>query len=115
MFVVTENIFIGLLKVCTIKTFDESLASNFEGSIKCVPLNNRPCQARPTLANCSFNESLLYSFTVSVNKCGGSCDTIYDPYVRVYPPGKVKNMNVKLFHLVLGLNETRSLIQHESC
>ena len=115
MFVVIENIFIGLLKVCTVKSFDESLASSFEGSIKCVSLNNRPCQAKPTIVNSSFNEALFYPFTVSVNKCGGSCNTIYDPYLRVNAPGKVKNMNVKVFNLVLGVNETRSLIQHESC
>ena len=30
-------------------------------------------------------------------------------------PGKVKNMNVKVFNLVLGVKKTRSLIQHESC
>ena len=29
-------------------------------------------------------------FTVSVNKCGGSCNTSDDPYVRVSVPDKVK-------------------------
>ena len=115
MFAVIEKNFIGLLKVCTINSFDESLASNSEGSIKCVSLNNRPCHARPTVVNSSFNENLSYPFTVSVNKCGGSCNTIYDPYVRVNASGKVNNMNVKVFNLVLEVNETRSLIQHESC
>ena len=108
MFVVIENIFIWLLKVCTVKSFGELLASNFEGSIKCVSLNNRPCQARPTNVNSSFNITLFYSFTVSVNRCGGRCNTIYDPYVRVNAPGKVKNMNVKVFNLVLEVNGTRS-------
>ena len=82
MFVVIENIFTGLLKVCTVKSFDESLASSFEGSIKCVSLNNRPCQARPTLVNSGINETLFHPFTDSVNKCGGSCNTIYDSYVE---------------------------------
>ena len=35
---------IGLLNVCKIRIFDESLASNFKGRIKFVSLNNRPCQ-----------------------------------------------------------------------
>ena len=88
MFVVIENIFTGLLKVCTVKRFDESLVSSFEGSIKCVSLNNRSCQARPTLVNSGINETLFHPFTVSVNKCGGSCNTIYDPYVRVNAPSR---------------------------
>ena len=115
MLVVIENIFIRLLKVWTVKRFDESLASSFEISIKCVSLNNRPCQARLTLVNSGFNETLFYPFTVSFIKCGGSCNTIYDPYVRVNAPSKVKNMNVKVFNLVLVVNETRSLIQNEPC
>lgn len=28
---------------------------------------------------------------------------------------KVKWMNVKIFNLILGVNETRLLVQHESC
>ena len=45
MFEVIEKILIGLLDVCTIRIFGESLASNFEGRIKFVSLDNRPCQA----------------------------------------------------------------------
>ena len=36
---------IGLIDVCTTIIFGESLASNFEGRIKFVSLDNRPCQA----------------------------------------------------------------------
>ena len=38
---------------------------------------------------------VFYPFTLSVNKWGGSCNTIDDPYAQVYVPNKVKNMNVK--------------------
>ena len=40
-----KNMFIGLLSVCAIGTFSESLVSNFKGPIKYVSLNNHPCQA----------------------------------------------------------------------
>ena len=30
-------------------------------------------------------------------------------------PNKVKNVNVKVFNLMSGVNETRFLVQHESC
>ena len=32
--------FVGLLNPCTTASFGESLASNFEGRMKCVSLNN---------------------------------------------------------------------------
>ena len=45
--------FIGLLSACTIAVFGESLAPNSKESIKCVSLNNRQCQARPTREKCN--------------------------------------------------------------
>ena len=52
-------------------------------------------------------ETLFYPVTVSVNKCGGSCNTIKGK--------KIKNMNLKAFNLMSKANETRFLVQHESC
>ena len=39
-----------------------------------------------------YNETLFYLFTVSVNKYGGSCNTIDHPYARACVPNNVKNM-----------------------
>ena len=50
---------------------------------------------------------LFYPFTVTVDKCGGSCDTIDDPYAGVCVPSEVKHMNVKVFNLMLRVNATR--------
>ena len=58
---------IGLLSACTTRSLGESLASNTDGRIKCVSLNNQPCQARSRLVNINSNELLYYPFTVSVN------------------------------------------------
>ena len=58
---------------------------------------------------------VFYPFTTSVDKCGGSCDTIDDPYAEDCVSNKVKNMNIKVFNLMSGVNETRFLVQHESC
>ena len=48
-------------------------------------------------------------------KCVGSSNTISDPYAQVCVSNKVKSMNVKVFDLMSRLNETRFLVQHESC
>ena len=57
----------------------------------------------------------FYPFTFSINKRGGSCNTIDDPYARGCVPDKVENMNVKVFDLLPGVNETKFLVEHESC
>ena len=52
--------FIGLLSTCITGHFGEPLASSSKGRMKCVPLNNQPCQAKPRLANTNSNELLCY-------------------------------------------------------
>ena len=40
--------------------------------------------------NINSNETLYYSFTLSVSKFGGSWNTVDESYVRVCVPNKVK-------------------------
>ena len=77
-----EKLFIGLLSAYTIRDFGELLAPNSNGPIKCVSLNNLRRKTRATHFNISSDQTCFYRFTVSVNKCGGSCNTIDDPYAR---------------------------------
>ena len=42
-------------------------------------------------------------------------NTIDDPYVRICVPKKAKHMIVKVFNLMSGVNETKFLVQQESC
>ena len=102
--------FIGLLSACITRSVGESL-----GRIKCVSLNNKPCQARSTLININSNKPLYFPFTVSPYKCGGGCVTIDDPCAQEYVPEKLKNMNVEVFNLTLGVSKARFLLQHGSC
>ena len=37
----------------------------------------------------------------------GSCNNINNPYVKIYVPDIVKNLNVKVFNLMSRTNETR--------
>ena len=115
MFRFIFKMFIGLLSLCTIGNLGESLISYSKGLIKRLTLNNGPCQARPTLGNISSNETHFYLFTVSGNKCGGSCNTIDGLYARVWAQNKTKNTNFIVFDLKAGVHETGFLIQHESC
>ena len=109
MFRFIFRIFIGYWE------FGDSIISNWKRPIKCLTLNNQPCQTRPNPVNINSNGTLFYLFTVAVNKCGGSYKTINDPHAEVCVPKKVKNMNVKIFDLMSGVNETRFPVQYESC
>ena len=109
MFGFFKKMFTGLLSVCAIGSLGESLAS--KGPIKCVSLNNLSCKVDQ---NINSDETLFYPFAVRVNKCGGGCNTIDDPYARVCVTNKLKNMNVKIFNLISRVNETRFLVQRES-
>ena len=64
-----------------------------------------------SLFDINSNEILFSSFTVSVNKCGGTCNTIDNPYARIYVSNKVKRINLKVFSLMLRVNERRSLVR----
>ena len=44
-----------------------------------------------------------------------SCNNINDLYATMCVPDVVKNLNVKVFNLMSGTNETRHIQWHETC
>ena len=80
-------------------------------ALECVSVINRKCMPRPKIldVNEGVGEALLYPYNVLVNKCSGSCDTINNPMAKLSVPGILKRVNIK------RLNETRSVLWHESC
>ena len=105
--------FIGFLSANTMVSFDQSIGPDSEGPIKCVSLKNQACKPRQTLFGINFDETLFLPI-YCVKKCDGSWNTIYDPKCRDSVQNKVKNMNVKVFSLLLESNETRFLVQNAS-
>ena len=86
---------------------------NFAGSLfrKCVSLSNQEttrCMKRSALVGINSNKPLYYPFSVSFNKCGGCCDTINHPYALKFI---WMHMNVKVFNLMLKVNESKFLVQ----
>ena len=79
--------------------FSESLTSNSKRPIKYVFLNNRPCEAKPTLVDVNSHETLFYPCTANVNKTGGRYNTIM---IHMLEFVFQKNMNVKVFNLLSG-------------
>ena len=83
--------------------------------LKCVSINNQECKVRPKIVNINSNEPIFYPFSIKASKCIGSCNNVNDPYAILCVPDAVKNLNVKVFSLMLRTNKTRHIEWHKTC
>ena len=86
-------------------------------SLECVSVVNQKCTPRPKIldVNEGVVEALFYPYNVLVNKCSGSCDTINNPMSKLCVLNIIKRINMKVYNFLMRLNETRSVLWHESC
>ena len=63
-------------------------------------MNNQACKVRPEIVNVNSNELVFYSFSVKTSKCSDSCNNINNPYAKIYVPGSVKDLNIKVCNLM---------------
>ena len=77
-------------------------------------MNNEACKARPEIININSKNPVFYLFSIKISKCSGSCNNINDPYPKICVPDVVKDLNVKVFNLMLSTNETRFIEWHET-
>ena len=75
-------------------------------------MNNKECKIRPKVKNVNSNQLSFYRYSILVNKCGGICNSINDPYAKLCVPDVAKNINVKVMP---RSNETRHIEWHETC
>ena len=85
---------------------------SYINSVQCVSMSNQEYKAKPKIIDVNSNEPVFYPYTVKVNKRVGSCNNINSKFCV---PDTVKNINVKAFHLMSRINETRQIIWHETC
>ena len=52
-------------------------------------MNNQECKIRSEIIN--TNEPMFYPYSIKINKCKGSCNTINDPYAKLCVPDTIKN------------------------
>ena len=83
--------------------------------LKFVSMHNQQRKIRPQLMNVNSNEPSFYPYSIKLNKCSGSCNIINDPYEKLCVPDVVRNINIKVFHLMSRTNETRNVEWHETC
>ena len=84
-------------------------------SLSCVSMSNQECKTRPQVVNVNGDEPVFFPFSIKTSKCSGSCNNINHPYAKICIPNVVKNVNVKVFNLMLRTNETRYIEWRETC
>ena len=107
---------LGFVKKCffTATTFFGYNTLNVN-SLECVSMNNQECKIRSEMINVNTNEPVFYLYSITINKCKGSCNTINDPYAKLCVPDTFKNINVKVFSLMSRTNEIRDIEWHNTC
>ena len=83
-------------------------------SLECVLMNNQECTIRSEIINVNTNEPMFYPYSIKINKCKDSCNTINDPYAKICVPDTIKNISVKVFKLMSRTNETRHMQWHKT-
>ena len=99
--------------------FTAMIFFNFRGlsvnSLECVSMNNQECKIRSEIINVDTNEPMFSPYSIKINKCKGSCNTINDPYAKLCVPDTIKNINVRVFSLMSRTNETIHIEWHKTC
>ena len=83
--------------------------------LSCISMINQECKVRPQIVNVNGDDPVFFTFSIKTSKCSGSCNSINDPLAKLCISDVVKNLNVKVFNLVSGTNETRHIERHETC
>ena len=108
MFGLIKKIFIGIL----ISLINGSDYTNY------VSLSNQKCMIQPTLINLHPNEHSqelhYYPFTVKLDRCVGSCNTINELSNKVCVPNKIEHLNIHIFNMITGINESKILTKDTS-
>ena len=58
----------------------------------------------------------IYPFAVKLlDRCVGSCNTLYDLSNKVCVPNKTEDLNLSVFNMITGINESNTSTKHISC
>ena len=77
-------------------------------------MNNQKCKIRPEIVDVNSNEPIFYPFSIKTSTCSGSCNNISDLYAKLCISDVIKNLNIKVFNVMLRTNETKHIKWHET-
>ena len=63
----------------------------------------------------TVQEFHYYPFAVKLDRCVASCNNLNDLPKKVCVPNKTEDLNLSVFILIKGINESKTLAKHISC
>ena len=69
--------------------------------LKFVSMTYWECKVSLEIVNVNSDEPIFHPFSIKTSKCSGSCNNVNDPYAEMYVPDVVKNLNVKVFNVMI--------------
>ena len=73
-------------------------------SLECVSMNDQERKIRSEIVDVNSNEPLFYRYSIKINNCRCSCNSINNTYAKLCVPDVVKDTNFKLFNLMSRTN-----------
>ena len=104
-----------------LKMFAAILTSlaNASNHTKFLSFSNQKCEIQPTLIslhpNVHSQKLHYYPFAIKSDRCVGSCNTLNDLSNKVCVPNKTEDLNLSVFNMITGINESKTLTKHISC
>ena len=95
----------------------ESIALSCFGELlatKCVFPDNQIFIARPTLIYLNPDKLHYYSFMVSLDRCNKIFNNAEEPPCRMCDANKIQEVNLHVFNMETGANESKTSIKHIS-
>ena len=76
-------------------------------TLSCISMNNQECKVSDVdIVNVNGDDPVIFPF---------SCCKINNQCLKLCVTGVARNVNVKVFNLMSGINETRHIEWHETC
>ena len=92
---------------------------NASNHTKCESLSDQKCMIQPILIYLHpdrYNHELhYYPFEIKLDRCFGSCNIFNDLSNKVCVPNKAEDLNLSMFNMITGINESKALTKHISC
>ena len=70
---------------------------------------------RKILSNLNSEEIQYYPFIISMSRCIVNCNTVEDPFGRICVSNEIEYVNLKVFNIVKGINESNTLAKYILC
>ena len=61
------------------------------------------------------NTNIYLQFTVKLDRCVGSCNTLNDLSNKLCVLNKTEDLNLSVFNMITGINQSKTLRKHIPC